>query len=69
MVPPIGLLAAYVYYRSGYVDIKAALFIAIFFFLGGYIGARIAVHLSEDFLKKIFAIALMIIAIKMFFSK
>lgn len=42
MVLPVGALAAYQHYEKGYVDIKAALIMAAFFFAGGYFGARFA---------------------------
>lgn len=70
MVLPVGGLAAYQYYQSGYVDIKAAMIMAVFFFVGGYFGAKYATHLPQEILKKSFAIMLILIAFKMlFFSK
>ncbi|MBP7563650.1 MAG: TSUP family transporter, partial [Candidatus Cloacimonetes bacterium] len=35
MVPPIGFLAAYTYYKAGFVDIKIAGVLCIGFFIGG----------------------------------
>ncbi len=67
MVPPIGALAAFQYYQKGFVDIKAAFIMAAFFFVGGYLGARFATNLPQEILKKIFAIMLIVIAIKMLF--
>lgn len=69
MVPPIGILAAWTYYNQGYVDLKVAAFVAIGFLLGGLIGAKIAVMLPNDVLKKIFAFVLFAIGIKMLVSK
>lgn len=66
MVPPIGILAAWTYYNQGYVDIKVALFVAIGFLVGGLIGAKIAVMLPNEILKKIFACVLFAIGLKMF---
>ena len=40
MVPPIGLLAAWTYYKQGYVDLKMAGLICAGFFIGGLLGAR-----------------------------
>ena len=65
MVPPIGLLAAWAYYSKGYVNLKVALFMAIGFFFGGLVGGKIAVHLPNDVLSKIFGIVLAVIAVKM----
>lgn len=69
MVPPIGLLAAWSYYKEGFVDIRAAAIICVGFILGSYFGAKWAIGISQDSLKKIFSIILALIAIKMFFSK
>ena len=69
LVPPIGILAAWTYYKQGFVDIKAAAFICLGFFLGGLAGARIATHLSGPVLTKIFGVYLLLIAIKMIFTK
>lgn len=69
MVPPIGILAAYVYYQNGNVDLKATIFIAIGFFVGGFFGARIAQQISAESLQKIFAVVLILIGIKMLWPK
>jgi len=69
MVPPIGLLAAWTYYKHGFVDIRIALFICIGFFLGGLLGAKIATGLSELILKRIFGVVLLLVAFRMIFSK
>ncbi len=67
MVLPVGALAAFQYYQKGYVDIKVALIMAVFFFAGGFLGAKFATQIPQDILKKIFAILLVVIAIKMWF--
>lgn len=67
MVLPVGALAAYEYYKEGYVEIKPALLMAIFFFIGGYLGAKFATQIPQDTLKKLFAVMLIILAIKMLF--
>jgi len=65
MVPPIGLMAAIEYYRKGFVDLKAAAIIAAFFFVGGFLGAKLAVKLDPQILRRIFAVFLMIVSIRM----
>lgn len=69
MIPPIGLLAAWTYWRHGYVNLSMAAFICLGFFLGGLFGAKIAVALPQDLLKKIFGLALLLISLRMIFSK
>ena len=53
MLPPIGILAAYNYYKAGQVDIWYAVIIAVTFILGGYIGSKIALDLPEQLMKKL----------------
>ncbi len=67
MLLPIGLLAVIQFYKAGYVDIKVSAIIAFAFFIGSYFGSKIALTVSQDVLKKCFAILLFIVAIKMLF--
>ena len=67
MVPPIGLLAAWTYYKEGYVDLKAAALICAGFFIGGFIGAKLANQLSSSILERVFGIAMLLISLKMIF--
>jgi uncharacterized membrane protein YfcA len=69
MVPPIGILAAWNYWKAGYVNWKFALALAITFMAGAYLGSLFSINLPEKFLRKIFSILLFAAAIKMFFTK
>lgn len=69
MVPPIGILAAWAYYNQGLVDLRAAALICAGFLLGGYFGAKLAIPLPRIYLEKFFGIALLLISLKMLFSK
>jgi len=69
MVPPIGLLAAWTYYKQGFVDVKMAAFICLGFFFGGLIGAKLIVGIPDVLLKKCFGVLLLIVAIKMIWSR
>lgn len=68
---PVTFVAAYTYYKSGedVVNWKYSIVIALFFVVGGYFGSKIALSINQAVLKKIFSIILLIVAIKMFFSK
>jgi uncharacterized membrane protein YfcA len=68
MVPPIGLLAALQYYRGGNIDLKAGAIIAALFFVGGFFGAKLADLIDPALMRKIFAVCLAGISVKMFFS-
>lgn len=69
LVPPIGLLAAWTYYQQGFVDLKVATLICAGFFIGGFVGAKIAVDIPDDLLRRIFGAGMLLIALKMIFSK
>ncbi len=69
MLPPIGLLAAYNYYKAGALNLQYALIIAGAFFIGGYLGSKFALAIPLDTLRKIFAIVLLAIAVKMLWGK
>jgi hypothetical protein len=69
MVPPIGLLAAWTYYRQGYVDLKVAALICAGFLFGGLLGAKLAIGISSQVLEKVFGFALLLISLKMIFAR
>jgi uncharacterized membrane protein YfcA len=65
LLPPIGIMAFWEYYKNGHVELKVAFFIAAGFLLGGFIGAYLAQYIPGNVLKKIFGIFLLILAIDM----
>ncbi len=69
MIPPIGILAAINYYKDGYINWKYALILAIFFVVGGYLGSKLALSISQSMVKKSFAVFIILIGVKMFFDK
>jgi len=69
MLPPVTLLAVLQYSKEGHVDWKMALVISATFILGGLFGAKLAVAINEQLLKKIFGVLMLFIAIKMIFGK
>jgi uncharacterized protein len=62
---PIGILAVINYYNKGYIDVKVVGVMAIAFVLGGWLGSKLSLSLSEIMLKRIFAIVLFYTAFKM----
>jgi uncharacterized membrane protein YfcA len=62
---PVGALGAYEYYRKGHLQIGAALWIALGLFLGAWLGAKLAHHLSPLQLRRSFAIFLVLVAGRM----
>lgn len=67
-LPPIGALAVWNYYQKGMVDIRAAIIIALGFIIGGFLGSKLAISLSEVTLRRTFAVILLAVAAKMFFQ-
>jgi len=65
MLPPVGILAVMNYYKSGQINLKYAIVIAIAFTIGGYFGSKIALNVPVATVKKIFGLALIAIALKM----
>ena len=69
LVPPIGLLAAWTYYQEGDVNLKVAALICLGFFVGGLLGAKLAVNLPDLWLRRIFGFTMLALGIKMILSK
>ncbi len=66
---PVTALAAYNYYKEGYVDWRYAALIAVFFVIGGVIGSKLALQIDQKLLKKIFGVILLLVAGKLLLSK
>lgn len=66
---PVGIFGVMNYHKTGNVDIKTALLLCCGFVLGSYLGSKTAISLSQDALRKIFAVLMVIVAIRMFFQK
>jgi len=69
MLPPIGIIAAYNYWKAGEVNIKFALILAAAFLIGSYFGSKLALNIPQAVLKKIFGVLLLLVAAKMLLSK
>lgn len=69
MVPPIGILAAWAYWRQGFVDFRIAGLICAGFLLGSVLGARVSLGLPNTALQKVFGFSLLLLSIKMLFTK
>ncbi len=69
LVPPVGLLAAWTYYREGYVDLKVAIFACLGFFVGALLGAKIATILPQDILRRVFGASLFLVSLQMIFFR
>jgi uncharacterized membrane protein YfcA len=67
---PVGILGVLQYYKQGHVDFRVVGFLAVGFLAGSFFGSRIALSLPQETVKKIFAILMLLMAVKiLFFEK
>ena len=64
---PVGILAVIQYYKQGYLNVNYVIIVATAFIAGGFLGSKLALSLSDEKVKKIFAVVMLLIAIKMLF--
>jgi len=69
MLPPIGIIATWNYWKAGQVNFKFALILAVAFLIGSYFGSKLALNIPQNILKKLFGVLLLLVAAKMFLSK
>jgi uncharacterized membrane protein YfcA len=69
MLPPIGAMAVYNYYKAGEIDFKVAAILCISFVVGSFFGSKIAISLTPDQLKRGFGIIIILLGVKMVFWK
>ena len=64
---PVGIFGVLQYYKQGHVDFRIVGILAIGFLAGSFFGSKIALSLPQETVKKIFAVLMILIAIKMLF--
>ncbi len=74
MLPPVGVMAAINYYKSEHLnkDPKYLIFagiLALSFIIGGYFGSKVSIQISQEKLKKIFGVILLLLSLKYIFYK
>lgn len=69
MLPPVGILATWNYWKAGQVNWKIALVLSLTFVVGAYLGSNFSINISDRMLRRLFGILLILIAFKMIFSK
>ena len=69
LLAPVGIFAFYEYYRRGNADIRVAALLAGGFLVGGYFGAVGAQHIPEIWLRRVFALTLIVVGGRMWFSR
>jgi len=74
MLPPVGILAAINYYKSEHMqqDYRYLIFagiLAFAFIIGGFLGSKLSISISQESLKKVFGFILLAMAVKFIFFK
>jgi len=70
LLPPIGILGVMVYHKTGNVNWQYALLLIASFVIGSYLGAKWVQGLNTVTVKRVFAVFMILIAIKyLFFDK
>ncbi|MCS6990047.1 MAG: sulfite exporter TauE/SafE family protein [Chloroherpetonaceae bacterium] len=68
---PIGILGALEYYKAGKItteNLKYAIAIALGLLVGSLLGSKLALSVSEEWLRKGFALLLVAVAIRLWFK-
>jgi len=68
LLAPVGIFAFMEYYRRGNADVRVAALLAAGFLVGGYFGAVGAQHIPEVWLRRIFALTLVAVGGRMWFT-
>ena len=61
---PVGALGAWQYYKNGHLDVRASLLIALGIFIGAYLGAVAMQQLNPVMAKRVFALFLVIVSVR-----
>jgi len=69
MLPPVGILATWNYWKAGHVNWKMALVLSLTFVVGAYLGSHFSINISDKLLRRMFGVLMLVIAVKMIFSK
>jgi uncharacterized membrane protein YfcA len=65
LIPPVGLLGAIEYYRTGSINIRWSLLIAAGLFVGAYFGARITIGMPPHVIRRVYAVFLLVISARL----
>jgi uncharacterized membrane protein YfcA len=63
LLPPVGVLTVLQYWRASHVDLPVALWAALGFLVGGYLGGTLAQLIGGATLRRIFAVFLILAAV------
>lgn len=65
MLPPIGVLAVWNYFKADAVNMKFGMILALAFVFGGYLGSKLVLKMDPLKVKFIFGLFMLFVAIRM----
>lgn len=68
LLPPVGLLAVYNYWKADTINWNVGIVVALAFVIGGYIGSKLSLKLSPGIIKLIFGVIMAYVSVRMFMS-
>ena len=69
LLPPIGILAAWKYWKAGHVQVGPVAILAVTFVIGAWLGAHISLGIPQLMMKRIFGGLLVLIGLFMVSGK
>ncbi len=69
MLPPVGILATWNYWKAGHVDWKIALVLSLTFVVGAYFGSKLSINIPDRLLRRLFGVLMIVMAVKLIFTK
>lgn len=69
LLPPIGILGVLVYHKAGNIRWDYAIILICAFIAGSYVGARWVQNLNSLVVKRVFAVFMIVMALKFLFDK
>jgi uncharacterized protein len=63
----IGIFSVFEYFQQGRIKITYAIIVILAFLIGSYVGSSFSFSVSEQKLKRIFAVTMMLLSIRMLF--
>lgn len=67
VILPLSIISLFIYFKNDYIVWKLTINVVLGSVIGGYIGARILSRFSDNILRKIFGVSMIIAAIRMVF--
>jgi len=65
IILPITLLSSFIYLNNGIINFKVAINVALGSIIGGFVGAKLLNKVSNNFLRKVFGVFMIIASIRL----